>query len=420
MRFLIYLAIFVAVVTGIGIAAYGPITRAIKEANKPEWRIVVADEGDISSSVDATGTVKPVLSIQIGAFVSGPIQELFVEFNQEVEKDQLLAKIDPRLYNAAVRRDTAILNTRKADVQRIDALLTRARRDERRAKALREDNEGFISQSELDQYVYNVQSLEAQRIVAVASVEQAEANLENSKQNLDYTLIRAPEAGIVIDRKVEPGQTLTAQFQTPEMFTIAPRMREKMHVFADVDEVDIGKIIRAWEEKRPVKFTVEAYPEELFEGVIAEVRYSANETQNVITYPVVVETTNPDLKLLPGMTATIEFQIEERKDVIRIPNAATRFLPDAKFVHPDDRAIVEGTLPETADDDGQDVQLTATEKQQAEIQRQKRHVWYVEGDFLRAKEIRVGLSDNRFTEVLSDNVKPGDQFVTGQKKKGGQ
>lgn len=419
MKFLIYSVIVIGILVGIGIAASGPISRAIKEANKPEWRISPVEKGDISSSVDATGTVKPVLSIQIGAFVSGPIERLYVEFNEEVEKDQLLAKIDPRLYDAAVKRDTATLNTRVAEVKRIDALLEQAIREKDRAIALRDDNKGFISQSELDQYVYSVLSLEAQKIVAEASVQQAQANLDNSEQNRDYTYIRAPEAGIIIDRKVEPGQTLVAQFQTPEMFTIAPKMRERMHVFADVDEVDIGKIIDAWQQKRPVKFTVESYPEDLFEGTIAEVRFSSTETQNVVTYPVVVETTNPDLKLLPGMTATIEFEVENKQDVMRIPNAAVRFLPDSKYVHPDDKEIVDGTKLEVVEDDGQEIQLTASEKQAAEIKRQKRHVWYVDGDFLRAKEIRVGLSDNRFTEVLSDNVKEGEEFVTGLKKKNG-
>ena len=418
MRTFIISMVVLGVLIGIGFAASGPIMRAIREANKPVWRTVEVSTGEISTSVDSTGTVKPVLSIQIGAFVSGPIQELHVEFNQEVEKEELLAEIDPRLYAAAVKRDTATLNTRKAEVQRIDALLEQGRREEKRALDLKDDNDGYISQSELDQYVYNVQSLEAQRVVALASIEQAEANLDNSKQNLDYTKIRAPEAGIIIDRKVEPGQTLTAQFQTPEMFVIAPGMQEKMHIFADVDEVDIGKIIKAWNEKRPVKFTVDAYPEDLFEGTISEVRYSSTETQNVVTYPVVVETSNSDLKLLPGMTATIEFQIEKKENVTRIPNAAIRFLPDVNYVHEDDKEIIDGTSFENVEDDGQEAELTASQKQEAEIKRQRRHVWYLDGEKLRAVEIKIGISDNRYTEVLEGDV-AGRTLVSGIKPKGG-
>ncbi|MDB4671204.1 MAG: efflux RND transporter periplasmic adaptor subunit [Pirellulaceae bacterium] len=419
MRTFIYIGVVVGILTGIGFAAYGPIVDAINEANKPNWRISKVDTGDILSSVDATGTVRPVLSIQIGAFVSGPIEKLHVEFNQEVSKNELLAEIDSRLYDAAEKRDQATLQTREAEKIRIDALLEQAKREEARAKELRADNAGYISQSELDQYVYNVKTLEAQLTIAKASILQAEANLLNSKQNVSYTKIRAPEAGIIIDRKVEPGQTLTAQFQTPEMFVIAPRMREKMHVFADVDEVDIGKIIEAWNDERPVKFTVDSYPEDLFEGRISEVRYSATETQNVVTYPVVVETTNADLKLLPGMTATIEFQVQKKEGCIRVPNSAIRFLPDKKYVHPDDQPILEGSLS-TNDQDNQGSQLTASQKQEAEIRRNKRHVWIQEGDFLRAIEITVGISDNRYTAVNSGNLKSGQQLVTGLKPKSEQ
>lgn len=419
MKFFIYCCLTLGLLIGTGIAASGPIMKAVKEANKPEWRTDEASIGMIISSVDATGKVRPVKSIQVGAFVSGPIIKLDGEFNQDVEKDHVLAVIEEDLYKAARDRDQATLDTRQNEVARIGVLLEQAQREEARAISLRKDNKGFISQSELDQYTYNVDSLEAQLALAQASIKSAKATLAISEKNLNYTQITAPEAGIIIDRKVEPGQTLAAQFQTPELFTIAPKMREKIHVFADVDEVDIGKIRRAWQEGRAVKFTVESYPEELFEGRIAEVRYSSTETQNVVTYPVVVETSNPDLKLLPGMTATLEFLIEEKPDVVRIANAATRFLPDVQYVHPDDRPILEGTVNATLEDDGQEISLTASQKQEAELKRQLRHVWYIEGDFLRAREIRVGLSDNRYTEVLSGNVREGEKFVTGQKKKNG-
>lgn len=474
MKFFIYTTIILGILAGIGYAVSGPISKAIKEANKPKWRTEEASLGDISSSVDATGKVRPVKSIQVGAFVSGPIVKLDVEHNAEVAEGQLLAEIDPRLYQAAVNRDSANLSSRYAELDRITTLLIQANREEKRAQDLRRDNEGFISQSELDQYVFSVDSLIAQFDIALASIEQAQANLENSNQNLQYTKILAPEAGIVIDRKVEPGQTLAAQFQTPEMFTIAPRMREKIHIYADVDEVDIGKIRETFkqqqteqaehqtpdrkeedpnigdsasesknqspedtqseEDSQPdsievggpaprqkrVKFTVEAYPNKIFEGDIAEVRYSSTETQNVVTYPVIVETENQDLHLLPGMTATLEFLIDKKSDIVRIPNAAIRFLPDVKFVHPDDKDIVEGTATEMLEDDGQEIVQTASQKHEAELKRKKRHVWYLDGELLRAKEIEVGISDNQYTEVLSDNVAAGDVFVTGQQKKAGQ
>ena len=149
---------------------------------------------------------------------------------------------------------------------------------------------------------------------------------------------------MIIDRKVEPGQTLAAQFQTPELFVVGVGMREKMHVFADVDESEIGLIREAAANQQPVSFTVTAYPDDLFEGLIEEVRFSSAETQNVVTYPVVVGSPNPDLKLLPGMTADLSFQICKKEDVVKVPKTALRFYPpDKKFVHPDDHDILDGS-----------------------------------------------------------------------------
>ena len=212
------------------------------------------------SVVNSTGEVKPVLSISIGSFVSGPIQSLHVDFNDKVEKGQLMAMIDPRLFEAAVAGDRAVLAIRRGEVKRVQADLARAQADEERAENLRQNGEGFISQVELDQYRFSRQSLEAQLLVAEAGVAQAEASLLNSEANLEYTRIESPVDGIVIDRKIEPGQTLAAQFQTPELFVIAPDIRREMHVFASVDEADIGLIRTARECEQPVSFTVDAYP----------------------------------------------------------------------------------------------------------------------------------------------------------------
>src|SRR5262249_35270251 len=152
--------------------------------------------------------------------------------------------------------------------------------------------------------------------------------------------IRAPVDGVVIDRKIDPGQTLAAQFQTPELFIIAPDMKKEMYVMASVDEADIGLIRRAQESNQPVHFTVDAYPDDLFEGKIGQVRMNSTTTQNVVTYPVVVTAPNPDMKLMPGLTANISFQISEKKDTIRIPNAALRFYPKPEQVRPEDRLLL--------------------------------------------------------------------------------
>ena len=190
---------------------------------------------------------------------------------------------------------------------------------------------------------------------------------------------------MIIDRKVKPGQTLAAQFQTPELFVIGVGMREKMHIFADVDESEIGMIRNAAIEKQPVTFTVTAYPDDLFEGLIEEVRFSSAETQNVVTYPVVVGSPNPDLKLLPGMTADLSFQIARIEDVIRIPKSALQLATDKKYVHPDDLHIIDGSdFTKTEDETASQVETTSEERVLANQKAKKRHVWKVEGDLLRA------------------------------------
>ncbi len=422
LKFFVKFLLVIAVLAGIGWAAYPTVAKKIAERNKPRWRTTKVETGTVIQVVNATGTVRPVKSVQVGSFVSGPIDKLYVEFNQEVKKDELLAKIDPRLFAANVARDLATLKAREADVIRVEALLQQALNDEARAKALRLQNEDFIAQAEMDQVKFNVLSLKAQLAASKAAIDQARASLSNSQQNLDYCEIKSPEDGMIIDRKVEPGQTLAAQFQTPELFVVGVGLREKMHVFADVDESEIGLIREAAAAEQPVSFTVTAYPDDLFEGLIEEVRYSSAETQNVVTYPVVVGSPNPDLKLLPGMTADLSFQICKKEDVVKVPKTALRFYPaDKKFVHPDDHVILDGSdfLSSANEEENEpNDQAPAFERIQAGKKAKKRHVWKIDGDLLRAIEVQVGISDSRFSELVTGDLEEGMVLVTGQKAKG--
>lgn len=394
------------------LAVRQPARQYFKERNKPTYRTAEVDEKPVVLSVQSTGEVKPVLSVSIGSFVSGPIEALHVDFNDVVTRGQLLAEIDPRIYNAAVARDRAALVTRQAEVKRVQAQLQQAINDEQRSIALRKESEDYISQTEIDQFHFARLALEAQLEVAEAAVSQAEANLSNSEANLGYTKILSPVDGIVIDRKIDPGQTLAAQFQTPELFIIAPDMREKMHIFASIDEADIGLIRQAQEADRPVQFTVDAYPEDLFTGEIEQIRFSSTETQNVVTYPVVVSTTNPDLKLLPGMTADLSFTIEEKENVLCVPNGALRFYPpDKEHVREEDRKLLEGGGDEVQTEQPQSPQ----ERNEAERERAKRHVWGESDEGLVAIPITTGISDNRYTEVVAGDVEPGQALVTGVK-----
>ena len=396
-----------------GAAAYKPATDFWKKRNRPTWREAETKRGTITAVVNSTGTVKPVLSVQVGSVVSGPIVDLFVDFNQEVEKDELLATIDPRLYEASVARDTAALATRQAEVLRAVAQLNQAENDEGRALSLLEEDEDFVSDEELDRLKYSRLAFEAAVTIAKASVAQAQANLDNSQANLGYTKIRSPVKGTIIDRKIDPGQTLAAQFQTPELFVVAPDMREKMHIYASVDEADIGLIRDAQEAGRPVHFTVDAY-DDLFEGTIEEIRFSSTETQNVVTYPVIVAAPNPDLKLLPGMTANISFRVAEKKDIVKIPNSALRFYPETKHVREEDRKLLEGEDWEKESEE-QDAVLSAEQKAEARKKRSRRHVWVLEGEQLKAIEVEIGLSDSKFSELVSGDLAEGEKLIAGSK-----
>lgn len=417
MRRLIKTIIIFGVIGGIGFFVYQPISAYLEERGRVTYRQAKVSRGDIIAVVNSTGTVEPVLSVHVGSFVSGPIIELHAGFNDEVKAGDILAKIDPRIYDANVARDRATLVTRQADVDRVEALLQQATNDQARSERLRAENPRFISDTEMDQYKFTRLSLEAQLAVAQAAVDQAQATLDNSEANLGYTEITSPVDGIVIERVIDEGQTLAAQFQTPELFVIAPRMREEMHVFAAVDEADIGLILEAQLHDQPVHFTVDAYPDDLFEGRIFQIRKNATVNQNVVTYPVVVTTTNLDLKLFPGMTASLSFQVGKVEDVLKIPNAALRFYPERERVHPDDRELLEGAAYSVSDEEEDDQQgevtVSAEEQAAARRERNRRHVWVQEGDFLRAIEVITGLSDSKYTEVVSGDLREDQELVTG-------
>jgi len=318
------------------------------------------------------------------------------------------------IYDANVNRDMANYDSRMADVSRVKAQLQQAINDERRALDLRAEDKTFIAQAEMDKFKFARMSLDAQLIVAEASAKQAKESYKYSETQRAYTEIKAPKDGIIIARLIEPGQTLASQFQAPVLFEIGVGMREEMQVHAAVDEADIGRIQEAQKKQLPVSFTVDAH-DELFHGVIDQIRLNSTTTQNVVTYPVVVKAANPDLKLLPGMTAAISFQVDERNDVVKIPNSALRFYPLPKQVRKEDVPILEGTQLKDDEQEAQQSETTLSAEERAENRRKRnrRHVWVEEGDFLKAVEVVVGLTDSQFTEMVSGSLKAGDKLVNG-------
>lgn len=413
MKRLIKWLVILGILGGIVVASSGPVSAYLKERKRVTWREAEVTRGRIVAIVKSTGTINPVRSIKIGSFVSGPIESIFVDFNTEVKKGELMATIDPRIYAAAVARDRATLANQRATVEQTRAQLQQAINDENRSKALRTENKDFISDTEMDQFKYKRQALQAGLLVAESAVDQAQALLATSEANLNYTKIIAPEDGVVIDRKVDPGQTVAASYQTPELFTLGPDMRKEMRVFASVDEADIGMIRKAQQRGEPVHFTVSGYPDDLFEGKIFEIRMNSTTTQNVVTYPVVVSVPNPELKLLPGMTADISFQVGEAKDVLRIPNAALRFFPQREHVRPEDHKLLESGAGAPDPDEPTDAARSADEIAESRKRRNKRHVWVKDGELLRAIPVVTGLNDSKFTELISGDLTEGMKLVTG-------
>jgi HlyD family secretion protein len=442
-RFLFWL-IAIGILVAAGASGYHCLHTSKNGNVSGRFRMGTVQRGDVTRVVNSSGTVKPVRSVEVGSFVSGPVLKVHVDFNSTVKAGQLLAQIDPRLYNAALAHETATLLHSKADLVRVEALLNQAIQLEERGEKLKP--QAAIAETELEQYVADRKSYEAQVDLAKAVIAQSEANLSTAKTNLEFTEIKSPVDGVVIDRKVDPGQTVAASFQTPTMFIVAPDLDQKVYVYASVDEADIGMICQAQSRDEPVSFSVDAYPNDAFQGKIAQVRLNPTTVQNVVTYTVIVESPNPGRKLLPGMTANLTFQIEKHQDVLLIPNVALRFRPKADQVRPADRAILDGetdsspnnsasdkttdktdkTAEKTANTTGDKTPDKATEnttvaavandgKASLERSRTHKHVWVADGEWLSAVEVVIGVSDKNCTEITSGNLAQGQEVILGSK-----
>jgi HlyD family secretion protein len=293
--------------------------------------------GDIADTVGATGTLQAVTTVQVGTQVSGAIQELHADFNSLVRKGQVIARLDPSLFQTQIEQANANLIRAQADLERLKVGLDDARTKLTRAREL--SARQLISQSELDAAEVAVRSSEAQIRSSEASVTQAEASLNQNKVNLQHTVITAPIDGLVISRNVDVGQTVAASMNAPTLFILAADLT-KMQVVANLDESDVGRI-------RPgqlVTFRVDAYPAEDFFGTVAQVRLQPIVQQNVVTYATVIDVANPELKLKPGMTANVTIEIARRSGVLRVPNAALRFRPTNEIYAALGQTPLEGPL----------------------------------------------------------------------------
>jgi HlyD family secretion protein len=288
----------------------------------PPARYVTAQmsRGDVIETVQSTGQVKPTTEVQVGAQVSGRITQVHVDFNSQVKAGDVLAEIDPTLFGAQIDSNRAQLAAAAANVKRAESTIATAKQRVDRARKMVTD--GIGSQADLDaaQGAYDVALADA--AASRAQVAQINAQMKSSKTNLEYTRIFSPIDGIVVNRAIDPGQTVAASFQAPTLFVIAQDLR-KMRVLADIDEADVGRL----KEGMGADISVDAFPGETFKGSVSQVRYSPLNVSGVVTYAAVIAVDNPDVKLRPGMTATVTIRSAEAKSVTRVPNAALRFKP---------------------------------------------------------------------------------------------
>src|SRR4051794_38623455 len=282
------------------------------------------DKGRIIAKVTATGTVSALVTVQVGSQVSGRIAELHADFNSAVKKGEVIAKIDPELFNAAVEQARANHAAAKGNLQKAQAQAVDAQRQYERAKALAERQ--LIATADRDTAESTAAAAKAQVAASQGAVEQASASLHQAQVNLEYSTIKSPIDGVVISRNVDVGQTVAASLQAPTLFTIAEDLG-KMQVDTNVAEADVGKL----SADMPATFTVDAYPQEKFRGKVRQIRNAPQSVQNVVTYDAVIDVDNPELKLKPGMTANVTFIYAEKPDVLRVPNSALRFRPPAEL-----------------------------------------------------------------------------------------
>jgi HlyD family secretion protein len=310
--------VIVAVVGGSAYAYYS----YRKGGVKPTVTTAQVSRGDIVETVGATGTLQAVTTVQVGTQVSGTIQSLYADFNSLVKKGQVLARLDPSLFQTQIDEARANLLRSRAEVERLKVSLDDAKTKLKRAQELSQKN--LIPRTDLETAEVAVRSTEAQINSAEAQVTQAQATLNQSDVNLQHTVIQSPIDGLVISRNVDVGQTVAASMQAPTLFVLAADLT-KMQVLANLDESDVGRI----RPRQQVAFRVDAYPTETFHGTVSQVRLNPIVQQNVVTYATVIDVPNNDLRLKPGMTANVNVEIARASNVLKVPNSALRFRPTA-------------------------------------------------------------------------------------------
>ncbi len=369
--------------------------QADRRSPEERYRLTPVEMGELTQTVSANGTLNPVTLVNVGTQVSGRVRTLHVDFNDHVQKDQILAELDDSLLSAQARQSEASLIS-------AGAALDLARANEQRMRTLFAQE--YVSRQELDQ---SVQALKA----AQAQLRLAQAQFDKDRANLGYTIIRSPVSGVVVDRQVDVGQTVAASFQTPTLFKIAQDL-SKMQIDSAFAEADIGNI----RVGQPVRFNVDAFPDRSFQGQVKQIRLNPTNTSNVVTYNVVVSVDNPEQILLPGMTAYVNIAVARRENVLLVPNAALRYRPEEKA---EDRkapaagapgGVLSGMSPRLGPPPSGTGQRNGG-RREASGNGGKGTVHVLRDGQVVPVPVSLGITDNRNTEVTGGELKAGDRVI---------
>jgi HlyD family secretion protein len=388
----------------------------------PTFRTATIKRGDLIPTISATGTLEPEEVVDVGAQIVGRVKELGtdpsdpekqkrIDYNSIVHEGTVLACIDDAVYRAQLEQAQASLLRAKADLLQMEAKLNQCKREADRAETLRPKK--AISDTDYDLAIANYLTAKANLAVGEAVVRQGEASLRLAQTNLDYTIIRSPVEGVIIDRRVNVGQTVVSSLNAPSLFLIAKDLR-RMQVWASVNEADIGRLTPGM----PVRFTVDTFPGETFRGTVQQIRMNAQMTQNVVTFTVVVTTDNANRKLRPYLTANLQFEIDNRPNVLLAPNGALRWKPRAELIAPDTRDSREGASEDKAANGSRRGGEKSSGKQAAgrssKHRVEKGQVWVADGRYVRPIEVQIGLSDGSMTEISGSDLKEDMEVVIGE------
>ncbi len=371
MKKVVKLSLFLGVFVGVAVLT---LSGCKKETNK--YAVQKIKQGNIVQKITASGTINPISTVDIGTQISGIVAEIYVDYNSKVKKGELLALIDPQTFEATVDQRQAALDIAKAELNVTENDIVYYKKHLDRIKKLNRSR--YSTDKELESAERDYNNAIAQKALKEAQVHQAEASLKQARIDLDYTKIVSSVDGEVISREVEVGQTVAASFETPVLFNVAEDLT-KMQIEASVVEADIAKV----KEGQKVEFSVDSFPDEVFEGIVTQVRNNPITTSNVVTYEVIIGIDNKELKIKPGMTANVDIITAEKENVLLVPNKALRFY--------------------TVDDKG-------------EVRRFKdKGIWLFRNGKAERVSIVTGVADDDRTEIISDSIKAGDMVILEDK-----